>query len=260
MTDAWTPPSKRNPRRADLAGLGIPDGHYRLPSPDAYLDAGGSRDGAARIDAHFHNEIPLADLQPAEVTFLRTYFTRQIEEQLAKTLAHFNATVPRRYAKVEPDDTAHAWAKAVAADADDVQSLLIVGPTGTGKTHYAYAVLRAIAETGRGLDWAALTAADLYASLRPRPGADSEAEFTRLANIDVLFLDDLGAAKVTEWTEEVTYRLINRRYEQCKPSLFTSNVPPAQLRDALGERISSRLVEMCERVVLKGHDRRRSAA
>ena len=76
----------------------------------------------------------------------------------------------------------------------------------------------------------------------------------------MLFVDDLAAAKLTEWTEEVTYRLVNYRYEQCLPGIFTSNVPPAQLRDALGERIASRLVEMCERIVLKGDDRRKGMA
>jgi DNA replication protein DnaC len=101
------------------------------------------------------------------------------------------------------------------------------------------------------------TAADLYAHLRPRDGEDSHEAFQRVADAPLLVLDDLGASKWTEWVEEITYRLINHRYEQCLPSIFTSNLVPAKLREALGERVASRLTEMCDRIVLKGDDRRK---
>jgi DNA replication protein DnaC len=41
------------------------------------------------------------------------------------------------------------------------------------------------------------------------------------------------------------------------PTLITSNVKPADLKPILGDRVTSRLVEMTTRVVLKGDDRRR---
>ncbi|MFJ6729440.1 ATP-binding protein [Streptomyces sp. NPDC091281] len=260
MPDQWIPPSQ-NRRSLDLAALGIPSGRYPLPDPTDYLtNPDGSRDGAARIDAWLHRETDLATLQPAEVAFIRQHFLRCVEEQRQKSITYFTNKVPRRYSTAQPTAIAQAWAQSVIASPEETRSLLIVGPTGTGKTHYAYGVLRAIAETGAPTGWSAYTAADLYAQLRPRTGRDSEATFEAMASTDVLFVDDLGAAKLTEWTEEVTYRLINHRYEQCRPSIFTSNVPPAQLRDVLGERISSRLTEMCERIALKGDDRRKGMA
>lgn len=257
MTSEWIPPSKRIKLTVDFAGLGIPVGRYRLPDHGDYVDAGGTREGAEALQAHFRSEIGLNGLQAAERSFLAAFLGEQVAEQRERRLAYFLAHVPRRYANVVPDDTATAWARAVAGNPVDTRSLLIVGPTGTGKTHHAYATLRALADTGSGAQWVAYTAADLYAALRPRAGRDTEAEFERIASADVLFVDDLGAAKLSEWTEEVTYRLINNRYEQCLPGIFTSNVPPSQLRDCLGERIASRLVEMCERVTLKGADLRR---
>ena len=260
MPDQWTPPSQRR-RGLDLAALGVPPGRYVHPEVSEFLDfPGGSREGASRIEAYLHREADLDTLQPAEVAFVRQHFLNCAAEQRQKCIAHFETKVPRRYSSAQPNPIARAWAQSVVTNPDDTRSLLVVGPTGTGKTHYAYSVLRAIAETGRPTGWAALTAADLYASLRPRAGRDSEAEFESLAGTDVLFVDDLGAAKLTEWTEEVTYRLVNHRYEQCRPGIFTSNVPPGQLRDVLGERIASRLTEMCERVTLKGDDRRKGMA
>lgn len=261
MSNEWIPPSKLNKLTLDFAGLGIPAGRYVLPTAADYTEfADGSHDGAERIQAHFRGELALTDMLAEEIDFLRKYLGEQVAEQRERRLAYFNNRVPRRYASVAPDTTARAWARSVATNPVDTRSLLVVGPTGTGKTHYAYGALRALADFGSGSAWLAYTAADLYAALRPRAGRDTEDEFERISDIAVLFVDDLAAAKLTEWTEEVTYRLINKRYEQCLPGIFTSNVPPAQLRDALGERIASRLVEMCERVVLKGDDLRKGRA
>ncbi|WP_079432026.1 MULTISPECIES: ATP-binding protein [Streptomyces] len=138
-------------------------------------------------------------------------------------------------------------------------SLLIAGPTGTGKTHQAYGAVRALLAAGVRLRWEAVTAADLYARLRPRPGLDAERELRTLARCPLLLLDDLGAAKGSEWTEELTYRLINHRYEYLRPTLLTTNLPIPELRTALGDRVASRLSEMTRRVVLDGADRRRTS-
>ncbi len=76
----------------------------------------------------------------------------------------------------------------------------------------------------------------------------------------LLLVDDLGAAKTSEWTEELTYRLVNHRYEHLLPTVFTTNLTIRDLRDALGDRIASRLAQMTERVTLTGADRRRRTA
>lgn len=160
-----------------------------------------------------------------------------------------------------------AWVRELVAHARDGarvsaaitrgRSLLLVGPTGTGKTWEAYGAVRALAVSGAWVSWRFLSAADLYARMRPRPGVDAESEFEAHARAGLLVLDDLGAAKSSEWTEEINYRLINHRYENELPTLITSNVPPKQLAEKLGDRVASRLVEMAERVVLSGPDRRR---
>lgn len=197
--------------------------------------------GMCRSDAHVEGADAFAAYQEAcnHARRLRDFPPRFVDADLA------NVDSP---ALVE-------WVRTLPPKVLDCPSLLIAGPTGTGKTYAAYAVLRAM-----GIDrWQAVTYADLAAELRPS-GRDPEAAFDRYAKTLLLFLDDLGAAKGSEWVEEMTYRLINRRYEQRLPSIFTTNVPLARLREVLGERVSSRLVEMCTRIVLTGGDRRRSVA
>lgn len=139
-------------------------------------------------------------------------------------------------------------------------SLLIAGPTGTGKTHQAYGAVRSLLVAGVRLRWEATTAADLYASLRPRQGHDPERTLSTLGRCPLLILDDLGAAKSSEWTEELTYRLVNRRYNDMLPTLITTNLRITDLRDAVGDRVASRLAEMTTRVILGGTDRRRRPA
>lgn len=159
------------------------------------------------------------------------------------------------------------WVAQFHANPATAPSLLLLGPTGTGKTHNAYGAVAAAVLVAwqtriggwRKPRWRALTHADLCAALRPRGrDYDPEAELRRFRELDLLMVDDLGAAKSTEFVEEATYRLVNGRYEDMRPSIFTSNLAPGELREAVGDRIASRLVETCVRVVLNGPDRRRT--
>jgi DNA replication protein DnaC len=204
--------------------------------------------------------IPGAVLTPDEAD---PHWLEEHRERCRKALSR----IPSHYQHAVADvPEVAAWVRALVDVARAEQrtvprietgpSLLLIGSTGSGKTHQAYGAIRALAESGVACPWLAITAADLYARLRPRHGVDSEAEFERVAQVGLLVLDDLGAAKGTEWNEEVNYRLINYRYEHEKPTLITSNVPANTLRTALGERVASRLVEMADRVILKGADRR----
>ncbi|MFM9550782.1 ATP-binding protein [Streptomyces caniscabiei] len=136
-------------------------------------------------------------------------------------------------------------------------SLLMAGVVGAGKTHQAYGAVRRLVQTGVGVRWRATTAADLYADLRPRPGADSERELAAVSRCPLLIIDDLGAAKASEWVEEVTYRLINRRYNHMLPTLITTNLAIKDLRAYLGDRVTSRLAQMTTRVEFEPVDRRR---
>lgn len=135
-------------------------------------------------------------------------------------------------------------------------SLLLLGGVGTGKTYQAYGAIKALSASGLQCPWYFTTAADLYAQLRPTSQHDSEAILRRYSRITLLVLDDLGASKSSEWTEEINYRLINYRYENELPTLVTSNLPPKQIPSALGDRVSSRLAEMATTVPLLGADRR----
>ncbi|MFF6835776.1 ATP-binding protein [Streptomyces sp. NPDC012438] len=191
------------------------------------------------------------------------------EDEIVSPLEALSAGMPPRYrAAVADHPQVLAWvrdvAKAAVAPNQGARrqvatgpSLLMAGVVGAGKTHQAYGAVRRLVQSGVSVRWRATTAADLYADLRPRPGADSERELAAISRCPLLVLDDLGAAKASDWTEEVTYRLINRRYNYELPTLITTNLRISDLRAQLGDRVASRLAQMTTRVEFEQVDRRR---
>lgn len=72
----------------------------------------------------------------------------------------------------------------------------------------------------------------------------------------MVVLDDLGAERVTDWVKESLYLVINVRYEHETPTIITSNYDLDTVSDSVGDRIASRISEMCQVVSLAGDDRR----
>ncbi|MET9142960.1 ATP-binding protein [Streptomyces sp. NPDC004042] len=181
-------------------------------------------------------------------------------------LSRWRTATPPRFSDAEatlPEVT--AWADRALADHSAAGALLLTGLTGTGKTHQAYGALRRIAAGGPDrFELIAVNSTDMYGNLRPSQvmGA-AERELRRLSEVQYLLLDDLGTAKTSEWTEEITYRLINYRYNHCLPTIITSNLPARDetgpdLTDFVGARVASRLAEMVTTLVpMIGADRRR---
>lgn len=71
--------------------------------------------------------------------------------------------------------------------------------------------------------------------------------FERYTGAALLVLDDLGESKATDWAYETLKSVIGERYNNRKPTIFTSNRSLPELRAAglYDERITSRIFEMC---------------
>lgn len=178
-----------------------------------------------------------------------------------RQVAELAARIPARYANATVTvDGVKAWVNRWHADPSDCPSLVMVGPVGTGKTYQGYGAIREAVTGPNSLDWHVVSEADLYASLRPRAGVDTEELMERYRTVGLLMIDDLGVAKRSEYVEEVTYRVIDARYEALRPCIFTSNVMPKDFSKSFGDRIASRLVETCQVVAVTGPDRRRKVA
>ena len=76
---------------------------------------------------------------------------------------------------------------------------------------------------------------------------------------DVIVLDELGASIPTDWVRDTMYQIINKRYNDSKLTIFTTNYSDKsnELEERITYRLRSRLYEMCTNVVIDGEDYRR---
>ncbi len=147
----------------------------------------------------------------------------------------------------------------VDANLDAGRGLWFMGDVGTGKTTLAMLVSKAALDTGRSV--AIYSLPRLLAEIRKTFDDDSQRSYLelleRLSDVELLHVDDVGAEKTSEWVLEQLYAIVNARYEDERAVVITTNLDPDQLREQIGERTVSRLVEICgDPLPLFGHDRR----
>ncbi|MEZ5284424.1 MAG: ATP-binding protein [Vicinamibacterales bacterium] len=184
------------------------------------------------------------------------------------------ARIPQRYARCELDTFEHdmdsqreAFRRAsgfVEAFPVVDRGLLLYGPHGVGKTHLAVGILKAAIRT-RGARGYFFETRELLKLVRDTYNRSvDETEMDILAPVlkaDLLVLDDLGAERTSDWVQETLGLVVNTRYNERRPTVFTSNlvdVPdatdPRSFIFQLGARTRSRLLEMCDWVEIQGID------
>jgi DNA replication protein DnaC len=153
----------------------------------------------------------------------------------------------------------------------DCRGLMFVGLAGRGKTHLAVGVLRALIEEKRcqGLfcDYSELLK-QIQNSYNPRTETTEHELLRPVLEAEVLLLDDLGSTKPTAWVLDTVAHVLSARYNYKRTTLVTTNFanrPPTTggkedtLGDRIGERMRSRLAEMCVCLEVHGEDFRQRA-
>jgi DNA replication protein DnaC len=143
----------------------------------------------------------------------------------------------------------------IDANLDEGRGLWLTGGCGTGKTALAMIVAKAAIDTGRTV--AIYSCPRLLSVIRDSIERGGVLDFLdRLAEADLLQIDDLGAEHRTEWVLEQLYTIVNARYEDERSTIVTSNLGRDELAEQLGERIVSRLEGCCEVLPFYGPDHR----
>jgi DNA replication protein DnaC len=160
--------------------------------------------------------------------------------------------------------------------------LLLMGGCGVGKTHLAVAALKELMQRGhdaRFYDYRELLK-EIQASYDPDHPVSEMGVLEPVFEAEVRLLDDLGASKPSPWALETIGHILNKRYNEKRVTLLTTNyldtaeptaptpirmpsgqaVAPARedsLTERLGQRVRSRLYEMCRTIEIASPDYRR---
>ncbi len=151
-----------------------------------------------------------------------------------------------RHPDLEPTLVRHVrrFMAEIDANLEAGRGLWFHGSVGTGKTTLALLIAKAARDAGHTV--AIYSVPLLFAEMRDTFGDDSQdshlALFTRLSEVDLLVLDDLGAERQTDWVLEQLFSLVNERWQDQRSIVVTSNVPDpykdvtlATLRAEIGE-------------------------
>ncbi len=161
------------------------------------------------------------------------------------------------------------------------KGLLLMGPSGVGKTHLAVAALKELIRRGHGglfCDYRELLK-EIQASYNPASESTEMRILEPVRNVEILVLDDLGATKPSDWVRDIVGIVLNARYNENRTTLITTNyvdnpasegepsrlpggrMIPASREDTLeqriGSRMRSRLYEMCRTVEVIAPDFRK---
>ena len=175
--------------------------------------------------------------------------------------------------------------------------LLLIGGAGTGKTHLAVGIAKALIQE-KGIECVFYDYADLLKQIQdsynPSVQATELGLLRPVFETAVLVLDDLGSVRPTEWRWDTVRLILNTRYNDRRTTIITTNFPddppgalagkrkkkpdsnvqnyselnnepdqPEWSKYTLGDRITetmrSRLHEMCRIVKMDGPDYRQTS-
>lgn len=138
-----------------------------------------------------------------------------------------------------------AMAKNYVRDFDKRKdNLLLIGPTGTGKTHISTAIARELIHKGYDViyDSTQNIISDFEAD-RFRSGyGKEESRSEKYLDCTLLIIDDLGTEFSNQFTLATIYNLLNSRQNKGLATIISTNLSPEELARKYEDRIYSRII------------------
>jgi len=181
----------------------------------------------------------------------------------------------RREARLPSGKTFEAWDPKASAIPDDAQwalrslgwigraeNLVLVGPSGTGKSHFAEAIAHAAIDRDLRVSWFSLES--LTATIaRARIDASTAKVVERIVRSELVVVDDIGLLPVGADEAEALYRLVDAAYEK-RSLIITSNLHPARFDTIFPKGLATaavdRLLHHAHIIVTEGQSHRLTEA
>lgn len=143
--------------------------------------------------------------------------------------------------------------------------MYIYGDSGTGKTHLTACMCNELVSQYRQCLFTNFFEISKLIKSTWNGNADSEVVVKRICEVDFLFLDDLGTEILTKngednWLQGQVFDIINKRYNNKKPTIFSSNYSMNELITERGmmKKTVDRIGEMSTAMIrLSGDSYRR---
>ncbi|MFE3205710.1 IS21-like element helper ATPase IstB [Embleya sp. NPDC059237] len=142
------------------------------------------------------------------------------------------------------------------------ENLCVVGPSGTGKSHFSEALGQSAVDAGMTVAW--FTIEDLGALIRRHRVDDSVSKaITRITRTDLIVVDDIGLLPVSPDAAEGFYRLVDAAYER-RSLAVSSNLHPSGFDEIMPKTLATatvdRLLHHAHVVVTQGDSHRLAEA
>ena len=135
--------------------------------------------------------------------------------------------------------------------------IYIYGNSGTGKTHLTACICNELLNKyHQCLFTNFFEISKMIRSTFGKTNSDAETVIKRICEIDFLFIDDLGTESLQRngednWLQEQVFDIINKRYNNQKPTIFSSNHSLTELISDRGmmQKTVERIMEMSTAII-----------
>lgn len=154
-----------------------------------------------------------------------------------------------RFDNAQTENLSPKFREAVEQSIANDKGLFIFGNTGVGKTYAMFALANGKGDVHNFVE--------LLVEFRDHMQKGFyHSKLSELCQEKYLFIDDIGSEKTSEFVVEFLYLVVDKRYQNIKRTVLSTNLSLETFRGRYGDRILSRISEMCVLVELTGEDRR----
>jgi DNA replication protein DnaC len=138
--------------------------------------------------------------------------------------------------------------------------LLLWGNVGTGKTFFAGCIANALIDSGVPVLMTSF--GKIINALSGFSTEDKNGYIDNFNKYGLLIIDDLGAERRTDFSQEIVYSVVDGRYKNGQPLIVTTNLTLDEIKNPQSTtqaRIYDRIHEMTVPIHFTGESRRRAA-
>jgi DNA replication protein DnaC len=137
----------------------------------------------------------------------------------------------------------------------DGKNIMLQGGFGVGKTYIAFAIIKKIVEDMakeyKNISWEFIILSDLGVDFK-----NAEISIEKAKNCNILIFDDIFEEQMNKYTLLKFYNLVNYRYNNKLPTIFTTNMDLITMKNVVSERVADRIRENLKLIKLNGKSKR----